>query len=103
MGRAPSHWQTLANSHYLCQLRISPIRPGRASLFGQTLTKLRSNEAMVMLAELKLHMRDKYKQNDAAKARLKRHASHLRCSSLKLQLQLSTTRLHRLPRRARRL
>jgi hypothetical protein len=77
MGRAPS--QTLAKSHYLCQLCIGPIRPGRATVqsFGQTLTKLRSrlrNEAMVMLAELKLHMRDKYKQNDAAKARLKRHS-----------------------------
>ncbi|KAF8496685.1 ribonuclease H-like domain-containing protein [Russula emetica] len=46
------------------------------SLFGQILTKLRSrlqNEAMVMLAELKLHIRDEYKQNDMAKARLKRH------------------------------
>ncbi|KAF8498475.1 ribonuclease H-like domain-containing protein [Russula emetica] len=46
------------------------------SLFGQILTKLRSrlrNEAMVMLAELKLHIRDEYKQNDLAKARLKRH------------------------------
>ncbi|KAF8478229.1 ribonuclease H-like domain-containing protein [Russula emetica] len=29
--------------------------------------------AMVMLAELKLHIRDEYKQNDLAKARLKRH------------------------------
>ncbi|KAF8478228.1 hypothetical protein F5888DRAFT_1814084 [Russula emetica] len=28
---------------------------------------------MVMLAELKLHIRDEYKQNDLAKARLKRH------------------------------
>jgi hypothetical protein len=28
---------------------------------------------MVMLAELKLHIRDEYKQNDMAKARLKRH------------------------------
>ncbi|KAF8496176.1 hypothetical protein F5888DRAFT_1907416 [Russula emetica] len=38
--------------------------------------KLRSrlrNEALVMLAELKLHKRVEYKQNDAAKARLKRH------------------------------
>ena len=46
------------------------------SIFGQILTKLRSrlrNEAMVMLAELKLHIRDEYKQNDTAKARLKRH------------------------------
>jgi len=28
---------------------------------------------MVMLAELKLHIRDEYKQNDTTKARLKRH------------------------------
>lgn len=46
------------------------------SLFGQILTKLRSHlrtEAMVMLAELKLHIRDEYKQNDTAKTRLRRH------------------------------
>lgn len=48
------------------------------SLFGQILTKLRSrlrndSEAMVMLAELKLHIRDEYKQSGAAKTRLRRH------------------------------
>src|SRR5258708_7799547 len=47
------------------------------SLSGQIHTKLRSrlrndSEAMTMLAELKLHIRDEYKQNDTAKARLKR-------------------------------
>jgi hypothetical protein len=48
------------------------------SLFGQILTKLRSrlrndSEAMVMLAELKLHIRDEYKKSGAAKTRLRRH------------------------------
>lgn len=46
------------------------------SLFGHILTKLRSRlrtEAMVQLAELKLHVRDEYFQNAPAKQRLKRH------------------------------
>jgi hypothetical protein len=45
-------------------------------LFGQILTKLRSRlrmEAMVQLAELKLHIHDEYAKNDNAKQRLKRH------------------------------
>lgn len=46
------------------------------SLFGNILTKLRSRlgtEAMVQLAELKLHIRDEYIKNTQAKQRLKRH------------------------------
>jgi hypothetical protein len=46
------------------------------SLFGHILTKLRSRlrtEAMVQLAELKLHIRDEYTKNTHAKQRLKRH------------------------------
>jgi len=46
------------------------------SLFGHILTKLRSRlrtEAMVQLAELKLHIRDEYTKNAQAKQHLKRH------------------------------
>jgi len=52
------------------------------SLFGQILSKLRSrlrNEAMVMLAEVKLHIRDGYKWNETVRARLRRHIAGPPC------------------------
>ena len=54
------------------------------SLFGHILTKLRSRlrtEAMVQLAELKLHIRDEYAKNTPAKQRLKQHIAGAPCST----------------------
>jgi hypothetical protein len=73
------------------------------SLFGHILTKLRSRlrtEAMVQLAELKLHIRDEYAKNTHAKQRLKRHiagAPSLPSSSTASALPAATTSAVPLP------